>query len=204
MHVLACSRHEGRQFLIFSPNIPPINWHTGISGCRAVTTTVKVLQCCSATASRMAGARGAAAVIWDKIKDDNKCGTYPTICLGRTRAQLEAESPSRLDGISPADELVYRKDYCELIQETGRRLKMCASSTLATSGAFCFIVEASIGLTHPLNAGLCGCRIQSGVASAMVICHRYFACKSLKHNDCFVRIPFLICSQSELQSVFLC
>ena len=33
------------------------------------------------------------------------------------------------------------------------------------------------------------CRVQTGVATAMVLCHRYFACKSMRQNDCFVRAP---------------
>ena len=32
------------------------------------------------------------------------------------------------------------------------------------------------------------CRVQSGVATAIVLCHRYFACKSMRQNDCFVRL----------------
>ena len=67
-----------------------------------------------------------ASAIWEEIKAANTFDTYPSICVGKTRAQLDTESPSRMDGMSPADELTYRRSYCELIQESGKRLKMCA------------------------------------------------------------------------------
>ena len=67
---------------------------------------------------------------WARIKAEHQCQLVPASWLPRSRAQLEAESPSRLDGLSPADEFYLRKSYCELLAEGGKRLKMCVNTFL--------------------------------------------------------------------------
>ena len=65
---------------------------------------------------------------WAYLKHENNCQGAGTAALStgppRSRAQLEAESPGRADGLSPADEHHLRKYYCQLILEAGKQLKL--------------------------------------------------------------------------------
>ena len=111
-----------------------------------------------------------------------------------TLDQVSELSPSVKDGLEKTKEAHWRRSYLHVIQEAGMRLRMCVGGGLHRVWCLTRLYLGQRGLPTvwggaPISpVPLLDCRPQWGIASAALLCHRFFSKKSMKKNDRYVSV----------------
>jgi hypothetical protein len=135
---------------------------------------------------------------WARIKADHGCQVVPATWWPKSKAQLEAESPSRLDGLSPTDEFYLRRGYCELLAEGGKRLKMCVhtcSTLWPPHGVLLLAITSGFDLWGQVADRDC----HSGGHLPPLLCHQVHAPQRLLRAS----LPPATCCQCSKKKVLI-